>query len=140
MKKLRPIISIMLVIAVMITTLGFTTASVGATSADGYMAKNIYVYPDLSETSRHFTTFSVDFMSENDPQGTYWALNGWDLDLSEVQDEYPNAKGGSAYAGLQHTKTNRQAIMSFWDIYYGENGENKVTPSRVYPSGSEGYY
>ena len=99
------------------------------------MAHNIYVNPDLSQTSGQYTGFLIDFCTDCTANCTYWALCNWRMDTSELESEYMLKNTGGAYAGLQNTEEGKKAIMSFWEISYDdENGEEvKVLASRVYP-------
>ena len=102
------------------------------------MAKNIYSDPDLSKTSKKFDGFTIDFRGIDTPNCTYWALCNWKMDLTEFKKKYPDAKGGGAYGGLQSSTYEKRAIMSFWQIQYTENGEDKILrANRIYPKGSE---
>ena len=102
------------------------------------MAKNIYSDPDLSKTSKKFDGFTIDFRGIDTPNSTYWALCNWQMDLTEFKKKYSDAKGGGAYGGLQSSTYEKRAIMSFWEIQYTENGEDKILrANRIYPKGSE---
>ena len=87
------------------------------------MSHNIYMDPDLSEGSGEYRAFLIDFMGEDIPVNTYWALCNWSM-----------KNGFYAYAGLQHTAEGQKAILSFWE---GEVDGKMITASRVYPSGNE---
>lgn len=105
-------------------------------NTDHLMAHNIYSDPDLSETSGKFSAFSIDFMSNKAPMGTYWALCNWEMDLSclagfEVTDP------GGAYAGLQNRADSKVSIMSFWEVKYLEKDGHEVAikAQRIIPEG-----
>ena len=108
--------------------------------ADGelrYMAYNFYSSPDLSQTSKKFDSFMIDFKSDVTPQVTYWSLANFSMDLrsKKTAKAYRGISGFGAYAGLQYT-SNRMGILSFWDAKYTKDGEQKIlTASRVYPKG-----
>lgn len=102
------------------------------------MAHNIYSNPDLSKTSRKFDTFTIDFKGIETPNSTYWALCNFQLDLTEFKKTHAGVSGGGAYGGLQTVINGKTAILSFWEIKYKENNEEKILrANRVYPSGSE---
>lgn len=105
-------------------------------NSENRMAHNIYVNPDISQTSGQFTGFLIDFCTDCEANCTYWALCNWRMDTSELESEYTLKNTGGAYAGLQNTAEGKKAIMSFWEISYDdENGnEVKVLASRVYPA------
>lgn len=100
------------------------------------MAHNIYCNPDLSETSGRYTGFLIDFRTDHDAVGTYWALCNWALDTSELASRYTVTQSGGAYAGLQNRPDGKKAIMSFWEHHYlDESGAEVVLrASRVYPA------
>jgi hypothetical protein len=102
-------------------------------------AKAIYSSMDVSKTSQKYETYSVDFKADKTPPATYWSLAYWDNDITDFNKYHPDAKRAGAYAGLQ-TKHDgsKQAIMSFWDVFYTENGVKKKKRSkRIYPPGEE---
>ena len=102
------------------------------------MAKNIYSDPDLSQTSRKFDAFTIDFKGIETPQSTYWALCNFQVDLTEFKKTHNEVTGGGAYGGLQTRISDKVAILSFWDIHYKENEiDTIITPNRVYPYGDE---
>ena len=102
-------------------------------------AHNIYSDPDLSNTSKQFEGFTIDFKGIETPDKTYWALCNWHMDLTEFKKNYPEAHGGGAYGGLQATKDGaRASILSFWEVLYEEGGVQKShRASRMYPEGDE---
>ncbi len=101
-----------------------------------HMAHNIYSNPVLTDTSRKFEGFSIDFRGVQTPISTYWALCNWGMDLTSFKEVHPDAKGGGAYAGLQNTIIGRKMILSFWEIFY-EGESKRQTATRVYPAGNE---
>ena len=102
------------------------------------MAKNIYSNPDLSNTSRKFEAFTIDFRGIDTPNSTYWSLCNWQMDLTEFKKTHTDVTGGGAYGGLQTVINGKTAILSFWEIGYKENGESKTQrASRIYPKGDE---
>jgi len=105
------------------------------------MAHNFYSLPDLRGLSGKYTAFSIDFLAEDIPQNTYWALCAWEMDLSSLCEKYNDVTGGGAYAGLQHNADGQVAIMSFWETSYIDENGNKVihNAKRIYPSG-ESYF
>jgi hypothetical protein len=117
---------------------------VNAYATKDFMAYNIYSDPDLSKTSNTFTTFSIDFRGVQTPKLTYWALCNFGLYFSdEVKAEYPNIRGGGAYAGLQDVDDGdqgRKAIMAFWEMFYKPKGateEINLRAQRMYPQGAQ---
>ena len=108
--------SLLIIIAFLFTSI--TSAQKGA--------KAIYSSMDVSKTSGKYETYTVDFKADKTPPATYWSLAYWDNDISDFNKYHPDAKRAGAYAGLQ-TKTDgtKQAIMSFWDVFYTENGVKK---------------
>ena len=102
------------------------------------MAKNIYSDPDLSNTSRKFDAFTIDFRGIDTPNSTYWSLCNWQMDLTEFKKTHTDVTGGGAYGGLQTIINGKTAIISFWEIGYKENGVAKTQrASRIYPKGDE---
>ena len=103
------------------------------------MAHNIYVNPDLSQTSGQYTGFLIDFCTDCNANCTYWSLCNWTMDKSELEREHELVKNEGAYAGLQNTIFGKAAIMSFWEnSYKAENGEEvTILASREYPSTDE---
>ena len=102
------------------------------------MAKNIYSDPDLSKTSKKFEIFTIDFKAIDAPDKTYWSLCNWRMDLTEFKKKHPDATGGGAYSGLKTNVNSKTGILSFWEVKYTENGEEKsLRASRKYPKGSE---
>ena len=102
------------------------------------MAKNIYSDPDLSKTSKKFEAFTIDFKAVDVPNKTYWSLCNWRMDLTEFKKKYPDATGGGAYSGLKTNVNLKTGILSFWEVKYKEDGEEKShRASRMYPKGSE---
>jgi hypothetical protein len=102
------------------------------------MAKNIYSDPDLSNTTRKFEAFTIDFRGIDTPNSTYWSLCNWQMDLTEFKKTHTDATGGGAYGGLQTVINGKTAILSFWEVGYKENGVTKTQrASRIYPKGDE---
>ena len=54
-------------------------------------AHNIYSDPDLSNTSKQFEGFTIDFKGIETPDKTYWSLCNWHMDLTEFKKNYPEA-------------------------------------------------
>lgn len=124
---------------------------------DERMACNIYSDPELSGTSGRFTAFSIDFLTENTAERTYWSLCNWTMDLSDltnsgnriINDELkandPEADiggAGDAYAGLQNKGYDGDttvSIIAFWDTFYEDSSGNQhvLKPHRVFPVGEE---
>ena len=102
-------------------------------------AKAIYVDIDVSKTSEKYDTYVLDFKSDKTPPATYWSLAYWEMDITEFIKEHPDAKRAGAYAGLQtQSNSTKNAIMSFWDVFYTENGVKKRNRAkRIYPTGEE---
>ncbi|MBP3321420.1 MAG: DUF3472 domain-containing protein [Clostridia bacterium] len=107
-----------------------------------YMAYNFYSDPDLSDTSRKFDSFMIDFRSDKDTKITYWSLANFRMDLRspKTMKTYPGISGYGAYAGLQHTST-KVGILSFWEAAYtNKDGETeKLTATRIFPKGSSNF-
>lgn len=102
------------------------------------MAKNIYSDPDLSNTTRKFEAFTIDFRGIDTPNSTYWSLCNWQMDLTEFKKTHTDVTGGGAYGGLQTVINGKTAILSFWEVGYKENGVVKTQrASRIYPKGDE---
>ena len=102
------------------------------------MAKNIYSDPDLSNTTRKFEAFTIDFRGIDTPNSTYWSLCNWQMDLTEFKKTHTDVTGGGAYGGLQTVINGKTAILSFWEVGYKENGVAKTQrASRIYPKGDE---
>lgn len=105
-------------------------------------AHNIYSDPDLSETSGAFHTFTIDFYGEQTPCYTYWALANFGMSISDAtKARYSGITGGGAYAGLQHRSPgDRVGILSFWEYFYQEGGEQKsLRATRIFPEGSNNF-
>ena len=122
-----------------------------------WKAFNIYSDPDTSQTSGRFTTYSIDFLSDDTADCTYWALANFGLYKSKAtQKKYKNISGGGAYAGLQDGAYAKHwdgsyfrnedgtlyfgkvGILSFWEMTYYDKIEKKnviMRASRVYPEG-----
>ena len=104
------------------------------------MAHNVYVDPDLSETSGKFDGFMIDFRADKAGIATYWALCNWQMNKEDLMSRYyvTDVYAG-AYAGLQMRPDGPKAIMSFWEIkYIDESGnEKKIEAERIYPSGGD---
>ena len=125
----------------MVLTKSFLIISIFLTSLISCQkgAKAIYSDIDVSKTSKEYETYTIDFKSDKTPPATYWSLAYWDNDITDFKKYHPNAKRAGAYAGLQ-TKADgtKQAIMSFWDVFYEENGEKKRNRAkRMYPPGAD---
>ena len=107
-------------------------------------ARKISSLPDLSETSKKFLAFTIDFRGIKTPAHTYWCLLQWGLDKTKFKETHPDAEvlgGAAGYGGLQSTDTEPHGIMSFWQLDYKENGVTKnLKASRVYPSGEESIF
>ena len=99
-------------------------------------AHNIYSNPVLRETSGCFDGFFIDFRGVQTPVATYWALCNWGMDLTTFKNEHPDARGGGAYAGLQHTCNGKTAIMAFWETLY-DNDTKRHNAKRIYPAGDD---
>uniref|UniRef100_UPI0025D84D65 DUF3472 domain-containing protein n=1 Tax=Butyrivibrio sp. TaxID=28121 RepID=UPI0025D84D65 len=85
-------------------------------------AHNIYLNPDLSDTSGKYSALCIDFRTSDDANNTYWALFNWNMH-----------GGAGAYAGLQNAYNEKVAIMSFW------KNDNTTDPEKefatlIYPT------
>ena len=60
------------------------------------------------------------------------------MDLTEFKKKYPDVTGGGAYSGLKTNVNSKTGILSFWEVKYKEEGEEKsLRAKRIYPKGSE---
>lgn len=101
-------------------------------------AHNIYSDPKLTETSGSFSSFMIDFKTNEQAHATYWQMCFAGLDISEIKQTYPNASGGSFYGGFQSGSERKNTLFSFWDIINGSDESSVIsTPTRVYPEGDE---
>ena len=116
----------------------FSGKSGKESNREGRMAHNIYVDPDLSGTSGKFKSFSIEFLAEDAPLCTYWALCNWQMDTSSLSSKYTVTDPGGAYMGLQVTTEGNKGIMSFWEIHYLKNGVDTVlNATRIYPESAQ---
>ena len=100
------------------------------------LAKNIYSFPDLSNTNEMFDTFMIDFRGVKTPLSTFWSLCNWQMDLTEFKKTHSNVKGGEGRAGFQYIDNTKSVILSLYDIFYTENDQEKTMNAElVYPSG-----
>lgn len=90
---------------------------------EGRFAHCLVIYPELSGTSGAFTAYSVDFMSENAPVSTYWALCQWNMH-----------NGACAYAGLQNKDGKPVSLMSFWKNDHGDCAR------RIWPDKKQNFF
>lgn len=101
-------------------------------------AKNLYAFPVLNDTSGKFDTFMIDFKGVKTPFNTFWALCNWQMDLTDLKKTYTNVKGGEGQGGFQNINFSQNAVLSLWDIFYTENGEEKkIVAEKMYPSGAD---
>lgn len=136
----QPVSSVMM-LALKAEGFAFSGRNAPENNPEGRMAHNIYMDPDLSDTSGKFTSFSIDFMAEDVAENTYWALCNWRMDTSSLESQYEVTDHGGAYAGLQVTGDGHVGIMSFWEIHYTKDGVNTVLNARrTYPTGDEHYF
>ena len=110
-------------------------------SARTPLAYNIYSNP--TGVPLGWNAFTIDFMSTETPNYTYWALANFSVAMTkESKVTYRSLSGGGAYAGLQNrapTATQGfSGIMSFWEWFYTDsNGEQQsLRATRIYPKGS----
>lgn len=139
-KHLRRALLLLLAAIMLACTLSSVCASAEEEELK-YMAYNFYSDPDLSDTSRKFDSFMIDFRSDKTPLTTYWSLAnfGMDLSSSKTKRAYPNISGFGAYCGLQNS-SGRMGILSFWEAAYKKDGkEEKLTATRIYPKGSSNF-
>jgi hypothetical protein len=102
------------------------------------LAKAIYSHPDLSKTSKKYEGFTIDFKGIDVASKTYWSLCNWGMDLTEFKKSHKDARGGGAYSGLKMDADKKTGILSFWEVSYQENGEEKThRATRMYPKGKE---
>lgn len=117
------------------------------------LAYNIYSNPVLPEGTNLFTTYMIDFSSDETPFYTFWALANFGLYKSrETKIRYKAITGGGGYAGLQDGARSEYpdgsylrdengkmvigkiGIMSFWEMDYVIKKEHvKMTASALYP-------
>ena len=101
------------------------------------LAKNLYAFPDLTKTSGKFDTFMIDFKGIETPVSTFWSLCNWQMDLTEFKKTHTKVKGGEGQGGFQNINFSRSAVLSLWDIFYTENGEEKTLKAeKMYPEGA----
>ena len=110
-------------------------------SARTPLAYNIYSNP--TGVPLGWNAFTIDFLSTETPNYTYWALANFSVAMTkESKVTYRSLSGGGAYAGLQNrapTATQGfSGIMSFWEWFYTDsNGEQQsLRATRIYPKGS----
>lgn len=102
------------------------------------LPKNIYSFPDLSQTSGKFNTFMIDFKGIKTPISTFWSLCNWQMDLTEFRKTHEKAIGGGAQGGFQKNKNGQTVVLSLWDILYQENKEQKSLKAKlIYPEGAQ---
>lgn len=85
------------------------------------MAHNIYLNPDLSNTSKAFSAFCIDFKTSDDANSTYWSLCNWNMH-----------NGSGAYAGLQNASNKKVAVLSFWKNEHATDSDKELA-TLVYP-------
>ena len=85
------------------------------------MAHNIYLNPDLSNTSNAFSAYSIDFKTSDDANSTYWSLCNWNMH-----------NGSGAYAGLQNASNKKVAVLSFWKNEHATDSDKELA-TLVYP-------
>lgn len=105
-------------------------------------APYITFYPDCTGVDG-FTAYSVDFIAEYQPKGTYLCTCNWWLDDSALKKQYASVdmQGASGYCGFQVLEDgSRVAIMSLWDIYCKDRAGNQKTirGKLVYPESGIG--
>ncbi len=135
------------IVLVGVLLFGQVRTSIAGTTNEEYadtdkFAHNIYSDPDLSDTSGRFRTFTIDFYGEQTPCYTYWALANFGMSISdETKERYNGIIGGGAYGGLQHRwDGDRVGILSFWEYFYQEGGEQKsLRATRIFPEGSNNF-
>lgn len=132
-----------------------------ATEYDAWpKAYNIYSDPVTKGSSGRFTSFMIDFYSDDTPDYTFWALANFGLfKSSKTVKKYRSITGGGGYAGLQDGARSENpdgsilrdehgnaiygkiGIMSFWEMtYFDENNEKQImTASALYPHGDSAF-
>lgn len=111
-------------------------------SANDKMAHNIYLDPNLSETTGCFDGYSIDFYSADSPTNTYWSLCNWSMNNSaflkknnakQADGEYSSSMGG--YGGLQNCPDGRVSIIALWEMFYYDRNFSlkKLTAREIYP-------
>ncbi len=110
-------------------------------SARTPLAYNIYSNP--TNVPAGWNAFTIDFMSTETPNYTYWALANFGVAMTkESKVAYRSLSGGGAYAGLQNrapTATQGYSgIMSFWEWFYTDSNGAKqsLRATRIYPKGN----
>ena len=78
-------------------------------------AHNIYSDPKLTETSGSFSSFMIDFKTNEQAHATYWQMCFAGLDISEIKQTYPNASGGSFYGGVSERKISVEVGKRVWE-------------------------
>lgn len=73
-----------------------------------------------------FSQYAVDFCADMLPEYTYCCPGQWYLDTRSLKD----AKDGHCYGGLQLADEGFVSILSFWDVY---NGDQTIRARRIYP-------
>ncbi len=98
------------------------------------MAKNIYLTPELINTTNKFDTFTLEFKGIHTPPSTFWSLCNFEMDLTKFKENYKDAEGSKGYGGFQTTIEDRRMVFYLSDIYYTENSKSKILkPERIYP-------
>ena len=100
-------------------------------------APYIAYYPDFAGVDG-VTAYSVDFIAEYQPKGTYLCTCNWWLNDSALKKKYASVdmQGASGYCGFQVLGDGTPvAIMSLWDIYCRDSSGNQTTirGKLVYP-------
>ncbi len=136
-KSLFKTLFILAIVLIMVAGQAVTVFADDTSIANKKMAHNIYANPVTDGTSGRFTTFSIDFYSDETPNYTYWSLCNFGLGLTSIKTKlkYPGITGGGAYAGLQNTSVNqgKVSIMSVWEMKY--KGTEILNVKQMYPEG-----
>ena len=114
------------------------------------MAHNIYCYPGLSPEEKKvgFTGFVIDFYTDREAVGTYWALCNWRMNTDAMQAELKatSITQPKCYAGLQFTTGDPKSNIAFWQTEYVLNLDKEhpkyinARDKLVFPNSNMSYF
>ena len=112
------------------------------TSNKGYYSRSPYIALYWNTPKEGFSEFSIDFISDHQPKGTYYSVLYWTSSPGSLSNRCKSIEGGDTggYAGFQVDSDGiPTVIMSIWDTYCIDYNGNRITisPEILYPDVSK---
>ena len=104
----------------------------------GWNGRSPYIGFSFFGPSEGFTECAIDFRTDHDPDGTYYAINQWGSSMGSLTNVCSSFEEDltTGYAGFQVADGKHVVIMSIWDTFCVDGNGNRINrfrPNIIYP-------